>query len=113
MHDDIHWFDFAPLEQASRLADFQLAVLDIAFKDAGASLADTDELEQFLFGGSTEFSFLHGILESVFHQTGGRELPEVQQGAAFVEIEAQGPYTILEPGKKLDWTVRWYLATDK
>ena len=32
---------------------------------------------------------------------------------SFVEIEAQGPYTSLEPGEKLDWTVRWYLATDK
>jgi hypothetical protein len=31
----------------------------------------------------------------------------------FVEIEAQGPYTELAPGEKLDWTVRWYLATDK
>jgi hypothetical protein len=32
---------------------------------------------------------------------------------SFVEIEAQGPYTELKPGEKLDWTVRWYLATDK
>ena len=32
---------------------------------------------------------------------------------SFVEIEAQGPYTELAPGGKLDWTVRWYLATDK
>ena len=32
---------------------------------------------------------------------------------SFVEIEAQGPYTTLKPGEKLDWTVRWYLATDK
>ena len=32
---------------------------------------------------------------------------------SFVEIEAQGPYTTLAPGEKLDWTVRWYLATDK
>ena len=32
---------------------------------------------------------------------------------SFVEIEAQGPYTALEPGEKLDWTVRWYLATDR
>ena len=32
---------------------------------------------------------------------------------SFVEIEAQGPYTELAPGEKLDWTVRWYLATDK
>ena len=32
---------------------------------------------------------------------------------SFVEIEAQGPYTTLQPGEKLDWTVRWYLATDK
>ena len=31
----------------------------------------------------------------------------------FVEIEAQGPYTELAPGEKLDWTVRWYLAADK
>ena len=30
-----------------------------------------------------------------------------------VEIEAQGPYTELKPGEKLDWTVRWYLAADK
>ncbi len=32
---------------------------------------------------------------------------------SFVEIEAQGPYTSLEPGEKLDWTVRWYLATER
>ena len=32
---------------------------------------------------------------------------------SFVEIEAQGPYTELAPGEKLDWTVRWYLAEDK
>ena len=31
----------------------------------------------------------------------------------FVEIEAQGPYTELQPGEKLDWAVRWYLAEDK
>ena len=28
----------------------------------------------------------------------------------FVEIEAQGPCVKLQPGEKLDWTVRWYLA---
>ena len=32
---------------------------------------------------------------------------------SFVEIEAQGPYTELQPGEKLDWEVRWYLAADK
>ena len=32
---------------------------------------------------------------------------------SFVEIEAQGPYTELKPGEKLDWTVRWYLSADK
>ena len=32
---------------------------------------------------------------------------------SFVEIEAQGPYTELQPGGKLDWTVRWYLAAEK
>ena len=29
---------------------------------------------------------------------------------SFVEIEAQGPYTELGAGGKLDWTVRWYLS---
>ena len=32
---------------------------------------------------------------------------------SFVEIEAQGPYTELAPGEKLDWAVRWNLAEDK
>jgi hypothetical protein len=49
------------------------------------------------------------------HQYGVGRGGQVEDIAArlFVEIEAQGPYTPLEPGKKLDWTVRWYLATDK
>ena len=32
---------------------------------------------------------------------------------SFVEIEAQGAYTELQPGEKLDWTVRWYLAAEE
>ena len=32
---------------------------------------------------------------------------------SFVEIEAQGPYTELAPGEKLDWAVRGNLAEDK
>ena len=32
---------------------------------------------------------------------------------SFVEIEAQGPYTELKPGEKLDWPVRWYLAKEE
>ena len=32
---------------------------------------------------------------------------------SFVEIEAQGTYTELKPGEKLDWTVRWYLAAEE
>ena len=32
---------------------------------------------------------------------------------SFVEIEAQGPYTELKPGEKLDWPVRWYLAAEE
>ena len=71
------------------MADFQLTVLDIAFKDACSGLAQADEFKQFFLTGATILGFLHGSLEIVFHQTGGRELPEVQQGAAFVEIEAQ------------------------
>ncbi|MBR5835428.1 MAG: hypothetical protein IKY66_04625 [Bacteroidales bacterium] len=31
-------------------------------------------------------------------------------GKTFVEIEEQGAYTTLEPGAKVDWTVRWYLV---
>lgn len=30
-------------------------------------------------------------------------------GKTFVEIEEQGPYTTLQPGESVDWTVRWYL----
>ena len=30
----------------------------------------------------------------------------------FVEIEAQGPYTELEPGERLEWTVRWHLTAE-
>ena len=30
-------------------------------------------------------------------------------GKTFVEIEEQGPYTTLQPGGELDWTVSWYL----
>ena len=28
----------------------------------------------------------------------------------FVELESQGPYTVLKPGGFLHWTVRWYLV---
>ena len=27
----------------------------------------------------------------------------------FVELECQGPYTVLQPGEALKWSVRWYL----
>ena len=30
-------------------------------------------------------------------------------GKTFVEIEEQGPYTTLQPGGELNWTVSWYL----
>lgn len=33
----------------------------------------------------------------------------VNTGKTFVEVEEQGPYTTLEPGAELTWTVRWYL----
>jgi len=33
----------------------------------------------------------------------------VNQGDSYVEIESQGAYTELQPGKSLDWTVKWYL----
>lgn len=32
----------------------------------------------------------------------------VYPGKVYVEIEEQGPYTLLRPGEKLTWTVRWY-----
>lgn len=31
-------------------------------------------------------------------------------GKTFVEIEEQGAYTTLQPGEKVEWTVRWYLV---
>ena len=30
-------------------------------------------------------------------------------GKTFVEVEEQGPYTTLQPGESVNWTVRWYL----
>ena len=36
----------------------------------------------------------------------------VNQGNSYVEIESQGAYTELKPGKSLDWTVRWYLTKE-
>ena len=36
----------------------------------------------------------------------------VNQGDTYVELESQGAYTTLKPGKKLDWTVRWYLTKE-
>ncbi len=37
----------------------------------------------------------------------------VHQGALYVELEEQGAYTLLQPGKSLDWTVRWKLQPAK
>ena len=33
----------------------------------------------------------------------------VNLGKTYVELEDQGPYTTLQPGEELNWTVRWYL----
>lgn len=33
----------------------------------------------------------------------------VNRGKAHIELESQGAYTELQPGKSLTWTVRWYL----
>ena len=34
----------------------------------------------------------------------------VNRGKAHIELESQGAYTTLEPGKSLTWTVHWYLV---
>lgn len=34
----------------------------------------------------------------------------VNRGKAHIELESQGAYTELQPGKSLTWTVRWYLV---
>jgi len=34
----------------------------------------------------------------------------VHEGNAYVELESQGAYTELQPGKSLEWTVKWHLA---
>ena len=34
----------------------------------------------------------------------------VNTGKTFVEVEEQGPYTTLQPGESVDWTVCWYLV---
>ena len=33
----------------------------------------------------------------------------VNRGRSYIELESQGPYTLLPPGAVLRWTVRWYL----
>lgn len=33
----------------------------------------------------------------------------VHNGKVYVELEAQGAYTLLHPNESLEWTVRWYL----
>ena len=33
----------------------------------------------------------------------------VNRGKTYIELESQGAYTLLQPGDKLSWTVRWYL----
>ena len=33
----------------------------------------------------------------------------VNRGRSYIELESQGPYTLLAPGAVLRWTVRWYL----
>lgn len=34
----------------------------------------------------------------------------VHQGNAYVELESQGAYTMLQPGEELSWSVRWKLT---
>lgn len=34
----------------------------------------------------------------------------VNRGKTYIELESQGAYTELQPGKSLTWTVRWYLV---
>ena len=33
----------------------------------------------------------------------------VNRGKSYIELESQGAYTLLQPGEKLSWNVRWYL----
>jgi len=37
----------------------------------------------------------------------------VNQGETYIELENQGPYTLLQPGEQLSWSVRWYLLPTK
>lgn len=37
----------------------------------------------------------------------------VNRGKTYIELESQGAYTSLKPGKSLTWTVRWYLRPTK
>lgn len=36
----------------------------------------------------------------------------VHNGKVYVELEAQGAYTLLHPKESLEWTVRWYLSKE-
>jgi hypothetical protein len=34
---------------------------------------------------------------------------EIYANNRYVEVEVQGPYTVIDPGASVSWTVRWYL----
>jgi hypothetical protein len=42
-------------------------------------------------------------------QAPGEAEIEVYANNRYVEVEVQGPYTVIEPGASVTWTVRWYL----
>ena len=37
----------------------------------------------------------------------------LNQGKTYIELENQGPYTLLQPGEQLSWSVRWNLLPTK
>jgi len=34
---------------------------------------------------------------------------EIYANNRYVEVEVQGPYSVIDPGESVSWTVRWYL----
>lgn len=42
-------------------------------------------------------------------QAPGEAEVEVYANNRYVEVEVQGPYTVIQPGASISWTVRWYL----
>lgn len=110
------FFEAKSVEPANNMAG-----LPFTFEKKGAwyVMDEAKENRKINADGTGWLAFANGKLLFIkkFHDLkAGEEAPaeaEIQiyanPGKTFVEVEEQGPYTTLEDGASVSWTVRWYL----